>query len=88
MMIKSASVKAYLRLSWKWCGSPGGSVPRPEPFMYAGTFRALTKSMAASVARHVQTWLPSRMHGFSECASRSASRSMASGSPCWRVEAR
>ena len=88
MTIRSALEKAYRRESWKWCGSPGGRVPRPAPFMYAGMLRVRTSSMAESVARVVQTWLPSRMAGFSACTSRSASFSIASGSPAARVEAR
>ncbi len=51
-------------------------------------FSVRTSSMADSVPRVVQTWLPSRMAGFSACTSRSASFSIASGSPAERVEAR
>ncbi len=65
-MIRSASLNACRRASWKCIGSPGGSVPRPAPFMKAGMFRVRTNSMAASVARHVQTWLPSSTQGFSD----------------------
>ncbi len=88
MTMTSAWEKAYRRESWKWCGSPGGRVPRPAPFMYAGTLSVRTSSTAASVARVVHTWLPSRIAGFSAWTSRSASRSTASGSPGERVEAR
>jgi hypothetical protein len=56
--------------------------------MNAGTLSSRTNSIAASVARQVQTWLPSSTHGFSACTTRSASRSMASGSPALRVDAR
>ncbi len=44
--------------------------------------------MAASVPRVVQTWLPSRIAGFCACVSRSASRTIAAGSPALLVAAR
>lgn len=88
MTMTSALEKAYRRESWKWCGSPGGSVPRPAPFMYAGMLRVRTSSMADAVPRVVHTWLPSRIAGFSAWTRRSASLSIASGSPAERVEAR
>src|SRR3954468_13050708 len=48
---------------WKWCGSPGGSVPRAAPFMYAGMLSSRTNSIACSWPRDVQTCVPSRSAG-------------------------
>ena len=56
--------------------------------MKAGTFSVRTNSVAASVPRVVQTWLPSSTHGFSALMTRSARRSMSAGSPADLVEAR
>ena len=86
--ITSALLNAHRRDSWKWCGSPGASVPRPAPFMNAGMFSVLTNSIAASDPREVQTWLPSSTHGVSALRRMSASRSMSFGSPVLLVDAR
>lgn len=66
----------------------GGSVPRADPFMYAGMLSVRTKSMAASLPRAVQTWVPSSTVGFLALTRMSASCSMAAGSPMLLVEAR
>ena len=86
--ITSALLNAWRRVRWKWCGSPGGSVPRAAPFMNAGMLSRRTKSIAASEPRAVHTWLPSSTHGRSALTRISASRSTSFGSPVLFVDAR
>src|SRR5918999_299009 len=86
--ITSALLNAYRRVRWKWCGSPGGSVPRAAPFMYAGMLSVRTKSIAASDPRVVQTWLPSSTHGRSAPSRISVRRSTSLGAPMLLVEKR